>query len=347
MSTVLTQRQQTVEAAKQALIAIQTFDPESIGRQEDLGKLNFEHVVPHARQVVELYRLLPISALDRFNHSWASSIRDFATHDLSILRQAVDANPERQDWVNLRLSLSQQIESMYETSFQNLSTYLAWSKAVTIDSMSLQSSLQAAVATAQRDATEMTREIAKIKSEAESVLAHVRSVAAEQGVSQQAVYFKTEADSHDASAKTWLIATVSLAVLLGGYAVSTLFLHKITLLAPTNVLETAQLGISKVLMFSTIVFALVLAGKNFVAHRHNSIVNRHRYNALRTYTAIVDAAGDEANRDIVLSKAAECIFTPQPTSFGKADGNEMGAVSMISLSPNGVKHSFSPASGQP
>ncbi|MFA7054049.1 MAG: carboxypeptidase-like regulatory domain-containing protein, partial [Kiritimatiellia bacterium] len=36
-------------------------------------------------------------------------------------------------------------------------------------------------------------------------------------------------------------------------------------------------------------------------------VNRHRQNALITYRAIVEAAGDQANRDVVLAKAAECI----------------------------------------
>lgn len=148
----------------------------------------------------------------------------------------------------------------------------------------------------------------------------VRKVAEEQGVSQQAIYFKNEADNHEKESTVWLKRTVWLTIGLTVYAAVTLFLHQIPILAPTNLYETAQLVASKVLIFVTISYFLILSAKNYVAHRHNSVVNRHRQNALATYTALVKAAGEEATRDVVLAKAADCIFSAQSTGFAKTEG---------------------------
>lgn len=186
-------------------------------------------------------------------------------------------------------------------------------------------------------AEEIQKELQERKKEADEVLREVRKVAEEQGVSQQAIYFKNEADQHDAAAKRWLARTSWLTVLLALYAVGTLFLHKIPFLAPTSGYETVQLAVSKVLVFVTISFFLILAARNYLAHKHNAVVNRHRQNALTTYQALVKAAGDAANRDVVLAKAADCIFSPQPSGFGKNEAAESGTLSLVNLGPSAVR----------
>jgi hypothetical protein len=60
---------------------------------------------------------------------------------------------------------------------------------------------------------------------------------------------------------------------------------------------------------------LYLCAKNFISHKHNAIINRHRQNALLTYTALVEAAGDTPNREVILVQAAACIFSPQGTGY--------------------------------
>jgi hypothetical protein len=62
---------------------------------------------------------------------------------------------------------------------------------------------------------------------------------------------------------------------------------------------------------------LLLFSRNYLAHKHNSIVNKHRQNALLTFKAIVDAAGTEERRDVILTYAAACIFSPQETGYTK------------------------------
>lgn len=139
------------------------------------------------------------------------------------------------------------------------------------------------------------------------------------------------------AARKWMRATRWLTFGMAAFATIALFLHKCPLLAPTNTYETIQLVVGKALIFSTIAYFMILSAKNFLAHRHNAIVNKHRQNALSTYRAIVEAGGDAANRDIILTKAAECIFAPQPTGFGRADAGEPASISMVSLAPGAFK----------
>jgi hypothetical protein len=72
--------------------------------------------------------------------------------------------------------------------------------------------------------------------------------------------------------------------------------------------------------------------KNYTAHRHNTVLNKHRQNSLATYKALVDAAGDQANRDIVLTTTAESIFGAQATGFAKGR-----VLSMVNLAPEMIK----------
>jgi hypothetical protein len=71
--------------------------------------------------------------------------------------------------------------------------------------------------------------------------------------------------------------------------------------------------------------------KNFLSHKHNSIVNKHRQNALMTYSALADAASSEEAKDIVLNHAASCIFSPQETGYIKNEsaGNNKSIVELL------------------
>lgn len=113
------------------------------------------------------------------------------------------------------------------------------------------------------------------------------------------------------------------AVGLGIFAVLSLFIHKwewLGLIPNTNY-DTIQLALSKTLIFGVIAYMLLLCARNFLAHTHNAIVNKHRQNALLTFTALADAAQDTANQDIVLTHAAACIFSPQETGYTKQASN--------------------------
>lgn len=175
------------------------------------------------------------------------------------------------------------------------------------------------------------------RQKADALLETIREGAIELSVSQQAMYFKEEAEAHATEATKWLKRSRNLTIGLAVYACATLFLHKVPLLEPESTAEAVQFGIGKMLVFATIAYFLILSARNYMAHRHNAIVNKHRQNSLVTYRALVEAAGDQANRDIILAKAAESIFGAQATGFTKHDGDEGKAISLVSVGANAFK----------
>jgi hypothetical protein len=146
------------------------------------------------------------------------------------------------------------------------------------------------------------------------------------------------ADAHEAEASSWQTRTIWMAVGLALYALASLTFHRIELLAPEDAYQTAQLAVSKVLVFAVLSFVLYLCARNFLSHKHNAIIDRHRQNALMTYTALVDAAGDTPNREVILVQAAACIFSPQGTGYTRDSApNPPSAQSVIEFMSRPLK----------
>ncbi|MBX3386200.1 MAG: hypothetical protein KF768_06495 [Phycisphaeraceae bacterium] len=344
MST-LADRQLAIQQAKKSIERMQAFKPESMVRREELGAaMSFEPAVVHAQRLVDLYSMIPIDALDALNLASAQRLRESADADYKLFSDMMQFSTEMSSPAQVRSQLIGKVEQAYEAAFERVYPVIAFAANRLTDFAAVGREARATIQQIEDQSKRLADDLKSYESEAKKILEDVRKTAAEQGVSQQAVHFKDEADAHSKSADAWLKHTARLTVLVVAYAISTLFIHRIPFLAPTSSFETVQLAVSKVLVFTALAYFLLLAARNFVAHRHNAIVNKHRQNALVTYTALVDAAGETVNRDIVLSKVAECIFSPQPTGFGKADsGADSGPVSMVSLSSSALRPSTTAA----
>lgn len=326
-----------LKQATESLIRIQEFDVSSLPRKDELGTaLNFSDALEPANRLVDLYKQLPVEVLDQIPNTFLQTINQRAEADYNTLNAILkfEAGSPKQE----RDSCLQRLISSYDPAFSELYHFISYSVRKSTDFGRLEREAATTLQTATETANSLQKELEIRKKEADAILAEVRKVAAEQGVSQQAIYFKNEADSHDEASRKWLNTTIGLTVLLTLYAVSTLFLHKLTWLAPSNAYETTQLAVSKVLVFATISFFLILSSRNYLAHRHNYVVNKHRQNSLATYEAIVKAAGEESNRDVILAKAADCIFSAQATAFGKSESPENGSLSsLVNIAPSALK----------
>ena len=333
-------KQQLIDQAKKSLERMQQFDTQSLPRVDVLGNVvNFTEAVDPANQLIDLYRQLPVEVLEQLPNNFLAQIKQQADNDFNILDSILKFEPgmPRPE----RDSRIQALRSAYDPAFILLHPSISYSVRKTTDFGKLEREARSLIQNVTDQASELRQELEMKKKEADDVLRAVRKVAEEQGVSQQAIYFKNEADNHLKESGVWLNRTVWLTVGLTGYAVATLFLHKIPFLEPMNAYETAQLAVSKVLIFVTISYFLVLSARNYIAHRHNAVVNRHRQNALATYEALVKAAGAGATSDVVLAKAADCIFSAQSTGFGKSEGAEGGNLSLVNVAPGGVKPTVS------
>lgn len=312
-----------LQETKESLVRMQRFEAESLSRESDLGaRFSLSAAVEPAKKLIRLYNQLGASALEDFPDDILDQIKRQADADFNRFQALLDFAPdEQQNPASVRDQLVEQITAAYHGAFQNLYMPIAYGASKSIDFQRMENDARASLQAVTDQATEITGQLKVQHEQAEQILSDVRKVAAEQGVSQQALYFKDEAEEHRGLAATWQTYTVRLSIGVAAYALASLFLHKIPFFQPDSAFESAQLIASKILIFVVLSYMLVLAAKNFLNHKHNQIVNKHRQNALMTFKALVDASQSEESRDIVLVHAASCIFAPQDTGYTKAQSS--------------------------
>jgi len=327
----------TYNTCRQALERVQTFDPATLGRVDDLGRqMNFAEAVQHAEAIIAVYKRIPMSALPDFTDTQLNAILVQANSDYSVFKQILDFNSASGDAVGTRTKILDNIKVRRDQLFDQLWQYVAYGVARITDTSLLETQARATIQGIEDQAATLTEQLNKAKLDADTALSAIRAVASEQGVSQKAIYFKDEAQAQEALADKWLTYTYRFAAALGGFAILSLFLHKLEWIKPANNGEMFQLITSKVLIFTVLGYMLIMAARNYTTHKHNAVVNRHRQNALLTYRALVTAAEDTGTQDIVLAHAASCIFSPQETGFshGKGD-NGTGSRSVLELLTKG------------
>lgn len=321
------------EACHEALERVQSFEPETLGRVEDLGRqLNFADAVKPAEAIVAVYKRIPMSALPDFTDRQLNVIREQADADYSLFEDILDFNAASGDAAGTRTLLLDNIKGRRDKLFDQVWQYVAYGVARITDTSLLETQARATIQGIKDQAATLTSQLNKAKGDADNALAAIRDAATEQGVSQQAFYFKDEALSQESLADKWLRYTYRFAAALGSFAILSLFLHKFEWIKPSNIGEMFQLVTSKILIFAVLGYMLIMSARNYTTHKHNAVVNRHRQNALLTYRALVTAAEGTGTHDIVLAHAASCIFSPQETGFahGKGDAGT-GSKSILEL----------------
>jgi hypothetical protein len=175
--------------------------------------------------------------------------------------------------------------------------------------------------------SEAERQLEEVLGEARSTLAKQKDAAAETGATRHAALFADEAKDHNDIAKKWLLALFGILVITAVAALSLLFvqLKDIDAIVENTLdsdvsMDHVQFTISKVLLVAVCFYGLAIASKNYKAHRHNAVVNKHRQNALQTFETFVKAASDSQTKNAVLLEAARTIFGNQPTGYLVKEG---------------------------
>lgn len=318
--------QELYDEAFESLERMQKFDVNSLPREGELGQeLNFTAAVEPARLLVELYKRLSTTALDDFPDTFLTIVRDNANSHYQLFTQALEFSATQQDPSNARQTIVTSITGAYQPAFTALHPLVSYSLHRSADFQRLDAEARATLQSIEDRANEFAEQMEQHGVDAKRILEEIRNVAAEEGVTQQAVHFRVEAETHETNAETWRGRIVKLAWTLGGFAVISLFLHKIPGLKPTDAYDSVQLAVSKVLIFSVIAYMLFLSARNFLNHKHNAIVNKHRQNALMTHRALVEAAVETGVREAIMMQAASCIFSPQATGYAQSSGDGDGA----------------------
>ncbi len=330
------------EETRKSLERMQSFDANSLSRERDLGsQLNFKPVIEPAKRLVNLYRQVSLNILEDLPENHLTTIRNQANDDYSRFAEILEFTTEQESPHISRDNLIKKIEEAYHRAFNNMYQLISYSMSKSADFKRLETDAQALLQSVKDKTSDLTTELEGSRNDAQRILDDIRRIAAEQGVTQQAIYFQGTASEHEELAGAWQRKTTYWAVALGLYALLSIFLHKIVYLAPENPYQTVQLALGKTLLFAVLSYMLYLSSRNYMANKHNAIVNQHRQLALMTYTALVDAAKDTDNKEIILTHASSCIFSPQPTGYSKdssfAPSNVKSVIELLGNPFSGAK----------
>lgn len=322
--------------AGDALRRVQDFDPESLVREADLGKkFALRDAVAPAQRVIDLFKLIRPSQVGFFPKDQQDLVRDQANAFYNLLDKTLtfDIESASPTPTEAKDEAVRVLDSQFQPIFNALFPLISFANIRSLDFAQLERDARAATQAAKDSVAAVLKDMSAQKSSGDTLIAEMRALAAEQGVGNQAIHFKTQADHHEREANTWRIYTNYMAIGLALYAVLSLFIHHFPGLDADTPYRAAQIAISKVLIFGVIAYMLLLSARNFLSHKHNEIVNRHRQNALATFTALAEATADAASSDIVLSHAAACIFSPQDTGYIKTDSGSHEAIPALQILP--------------
>ena len=156
-------------------------------------------------------------------------------------------------------------------------------------------------------------ELAEKQSEVDHLKRELETQLRKKSISSHEKIFADQADKHRTGAWIWLGVTVTLT--LGfGY----IFWELLKNLEPTGSEVSAILQnlFTKGFFLSLIYFLINRSIKNYTAEKHLETINRHRQNALATFEAFAEAAGEnQETRDAVLLASTDAIFDANQSGY--------------------------------
>ena len=130
--------------------------------------------------------------------------------------------------------------------------------------------------------------------------------------------FKVEADFHTSEAGKWINWTIVLLVATAFAGIGFMFWTPSSTEGTTHVV---QFTITKVVVLAVLFYGLSICIKNYRAHKHNAILNKHRQNALQTFETFVKASTDDLTKNAVLLQTTQSIFSNQQTGYSSSEGD--------------------------
>lgn len=138
------------------------------------------------------------------------------------------------------------------------------------------------------------------------------------GLEQHSEVFGEEADKHENLSSRWFKSIIGILAIIAIGSIIFIWCF------PKSSADSAyiiQYSVNKVIILTTLFYILSICTKNYKAHKHNHILNKHRKNALDTFEIFSKAAGsDLQTKNAVLLEVTRTIFSHQQTGYLSVDG---------------------------
>jgi hypothetical protein len=251
------------------------------------------------------------------------------------VQQIRNFNPSNYGNSNLQRTLIQQLFNGYDNLVDAVLPLLLYSNLRASGIKSAEANIYQVLADVQKQQSETER----LVNESKDLLAAQKKLSAEIAITGYGTLFAKEAQEHGNAAKLWLGVTGVLAGLTAtagwwNYRTSVNLLNQFASLPSSQVASvptsiTLQFTVAKVILFTIGLSAAYWSARVYRSHRHNSIVNKHRANALTSFEQFVVSAEDKEVKNAVLLQTTTCIYAPQPTGF--SSGNDTDGESSLKI----------------
>lgn len=301
-------------------------EPNNLARAEELGAaLSFKLILPHLETIIGLYGELKESKLEKVPLNTIGVFRNHAQGAINIFKSIKDFQVEL--GVPGRDRILNNVSNHLTELYSEITPYLAYS-------------------TSKRESDkQITKEVAKVKNivmsmseqykEGEIIINTLRESVVESGVASEAKHFSTEASEHDSEGKKWLISVVCFGLATFGLLLILLYLPVLNAGDESTTHDIVTESIVRLLILSLLYFGMVWSSKNYLAHRHNVVVNKHRANALKTFQSFVEGAeGDAQTKYAVLIQATTAVFSPQKSGFLRKESETQAPNRIIEILQN-------------
>jgi len=311
-------RQNMLESAQLQIAELAEINPKTLARTDELSRdINFEDAVPHFQQMLDLYKDLNSRDISRLTIQQLQQINTASERVLALIRRVKDFELNQNTPGDVCRSLIEQVATAYDDVMNPLLLPLAFTATQATDYSRIEREAKGYHATMKKEAKELSEYMQVVRTDADNALTAVKEQAAEAGVSANAQIFIIDAEKHQKVAGNWQIATIVIAsftLLAAIAALVTAFLYQ-----PPNTASAIQYIVAKLLVLSTLSFGVFWCARNYKAHKHNQTLNKHRANALATFSAFVEGTSEMRVKDAILLQAAQAAFSGRPTGFDGPD----------------------------
>jgi hypothetical protein len=323
------QEQQMLQSLRESLDKLNGLKAKDLSRKEELGTaFNFEEGIPIFERTLKLFRDLSECNFDNFPNEILNELKQSTDTTLAAFNQIRSfsvvgpANPQL-----ARKELINSISNQYANHFRKLFPIIAFSIRKGTDFEKLEREGRETLELQHRIANDLKVKSVEILNKMQTNLDKVQQAARKIGVAQHSVHFMNQSQDHRKSSRIWLGATIAIGFVTILFAWFSL--HNVN--AGDSVYQIVRFTISRILIISILSYMLVWSGKNFLAHKHNEVVNKHRQNALSTFETFVAASDDQQTKNAVLLHATDCIFTPQISGYLGKDSEPVSANRFIEI----------------
>ncbi len=308
----------TLNQVKERLEKMLSYSIEELTRGEELGtQFSFKEIEEDFVKTIDLFKRVKEVNLQGVPYSLLNAINGQTNQAITYFDQVKTFDPTLNNAANTRTGLINNIQNKYDNYYTHsvpiLSIGLLNSNDLSVERSKMNQLITELEK--QRKEAELESE-AKLK-ELNDILESAKSAATQVGVSKHSKVFQTESEFHEIESKKWLGYTTWVLV---GIVVSAIGLAFVGILFKDNA-EIVQFTITKVVVLTALFYGLSITNRNYKAHKHNAIMNKHRQNALSTFETFSSAeSADAQTKNAVLIETTHSIFSNQQTGYLKNDG---------------------------